>query len=185
MFGGSFDPPHLAHLKIIKYCAINFDRLIIVPANKSPMKEHSPIASFHARVQMLRLMTSDISDNIVIDTYESDSGAENSYTIYTVKHLLEKYNTDKIFLILGSDQLENFSSWKDFDELKKLIKILCFSRPGFPFIPIDLNYQRNKNLNIDFSSSDIREMLYKGGPDIRKFISGDVNDYVIQNRLYC
>ena len=64
MFGGSFDPPHLAHLKIIKYCSINFDKLIIVPANKSPMKEYSPIASFHARVQMLELMTSDISDNI-------------------------------------------------------------------------------------------------------------------------
>ena len=185
MFGGSFDPPHLAHLKIIKYCSINFDKLIIVPANKSPMKEYSPIASFHARVQMLELMTSDISDNIDIDTYEFDSGQENSYTIHTVKYLLEKYNTDKIFLVLGSDQLEKFSLWKDFDELKELVEILCFSRPGFPFIPINFSYEKNKNLNIDFSSSDVRKMFYKGSQNVSKFISGDVNDYVIQNRLYC
>ena len=149
------------------------------------MKEYSPIASFHARARMLKLMTSDISDNIVIDTYESDSGAKNSYTIYTVKHLIEKHNTDKIFLVLGSDQLENFFLWKDFDELKELVEILCFSRPGFPFIPINFSYKRNKNLNIDFSSSDVREMFYKGEQNMRKFISGDVNDYAIQNRLYC
>ncbi len=185
MFGGSFDPPHLAHLKIIKYCSINFDKLIIVPANKSPMKEHSPIASFHARVQMIKLMISDISNNIVIDTYESDSREEISYTIHTVKHLLEKYNTDKIFLVLGSDQLEKFSLWKDFDELKELVEILCFSRPGFPFVSINLSYKRNKDLNIDFSSSDVREMFYKNNQNMRKFINDDVSDYVIQNRLYC
>ena len=185
MFGGSFDPPHLAHLKIIKYCSINFDKLIIVPANKSPMKEHSPIASFHARVQMIKLMISDISNNFVIDTYESDSREEISYTIHTVKHLLEKYNTDKIFLVLGSDQLEKFSLWKDFDELKELVEILCFSRPGFPFVSINLSYKRNKDLNIDFSSSDVREMFYKNNQNMRKFINDDVSDYVIQNRLYC
>ena len=54
MFGGSFDPPHLAHLKIIKYCVINFDILVIVPTNKSPMKEYFPKANFNEQCKSIK-----------------------------------------------------------------------------------------------------------------------------------
>ena len=185
MFGGSFDPPHLAHLKIIKDCAINFDILVIVPTNKSPLKDHFPKANFNERFEMINLMISGVSDNIIIDKYEASTDKKTTYTIDTIEHLTKKYNVDKISLVLGSDQLINFRSWKNFDKLITLVDIICFKRSGFPFISMDIRYEKNRNINMEFSSSKIRKMINKGNDNIEKFISKSVSRYIIQNELYC
>ena len=92
MFGGSFDPPHLAHLEIIKYCAINFDTLVLVPTNKSPLKEHFPKANFNERFEMINLMISNISDNIIIDRYEAFLDKKNRYAVFSQKKFDYKLN---------------------------------------------------------------------------------------------
>ena len=55
LFGGSFDPPHLGHLKIIEKCCGECDKLILMPSAHSPLKKNPPIAESKHRVKMLEL----------------------------------------------------------------------------------------------------------------------------------
>ena len=59
-FGGTFDPPHLGHLSIIKFCIKKFEQVVLVPAYQSPNKKNSPHASSKDRLKMLELLISKI-----------------------------------------------------------------------------------------------------------------------------
>ena len=65
LFGGSFDPPHLGHKKIIKECLkYKFDKFILMPSYKSPLKTTSTLSSKNHRLEMLSLLINDL-ENII------------------------------------------------------------------------------------------------------------------------
>lgn len=181
-FGGSFDPPHLGHLEIIKFC-INFcDKLILFPSAHSPFKSVPTVAPRH-RVKMLELMLSELNFFIEIDHWEIEQGGM-SYTYKTVNYLLDKYPNAEITMVIGYDQLENFQDWKNYKEILKVVKIISFNRGSKGnFLYNDIPIKFINNFEIDISSTVIRSDLKKR----KLFISGlipSVYNYINKNRLY-
>ena len=74
--GGSFDPPHLGHLRIAEYFSQQCDLFLFIPAQKSPFKKNNPIASPAQRIEMLTFL-SDKVKNSQIETFESCPAVEN------------------------------------------------------------------------------------------------------------
>ena len=115
-FGGAFDPPHIAHKKIITYFADTRDQLLIVPSYISPFKTNNPRASFEHRKNMLKIMLSDYSQgNISILDYECKN--KLMYTCDTIHYIKKKYSNHKIQMIIGLDQYNKFHLWENYKYL--------------------------------------------------------------------
>ena len=184
-FGGTFNPPHKGHEKIIDYCSDLFDELLIFPNIVSPDKKgHPPIDSKH-RINMLELIIK--KNNIKVDAYEIMSELSN-YTYYTVKYLLNKYKNCNLFMIIGKDQLLNLDNWYNIDFIIKNTDILCFDRTITSYNNQNRSslYTNAQVVNFDFpfSSSCIREKIYKHETVDTSLISKKVKDYIYAHNLY-
>jgi len=129
LFGGSFDPVHTDHLNIAKACHedLGFDEVWFIPTYLNPFKVKQN-SSVQDRLAMLDLMREPY-DWIKVYDYEIHQ-AKPSYTYKTVKHILDNpefKNMDFAF-IMGSDQLDDFETWNNFEDLIKLIKFKVFLR---------------------------------------------------------
>jgi len=127
VLGGSFDPPHKAHLAIARAAlASGYDRVILVPALNSPFKDGA-FAPAEARIEALLAAIEDDRQFTVDDCELSREGP--SYTIDTLRDLISRYQPDgKPALILGSDLLPDFHKWKDSKEITSLADLLAADR---------------------------------------------------------
>jgi len=184
-FGGTFNPPHKGHEKIIDYCSEFFDELLVFPNVTSPhKKKHPPIDSKH-RINMLKLIIE--KDNVKIDNYEIVSKLSN-YTYHTIKYLRNKYKNCTLYMVIGKDQLLNLDSWYNVDFILNNTDILCFDRTI-----TTSNDKKIINLypNIEvvdfkfpFSSCHIRKKIHKNETIDSSLISKKVKDYIYANNLY-
>jgi len=156
LYGGSFDPPHIGHEAVIKALKkLDYiDEIIIMPTFLNPFKENF-FAPSTLRLEWLKEIFSS-QTNILISSYESDLGKKVP-SITSVKHLLTKY--EKVYLVIGADNLLHLNSWYKFDELKELVTFIVASRDN---IEIPLNFIK---LDVDevISSSSLRKNM-----DIKK-----------------
>jgi nicotinate-nucleotide adenylyltransferase len=150
LFGGSFDPPHNGHRAIVKAAQkLDFlDKIIVMPTYLNPFKSnshHSP----QKRLELTHEMF-DGFEKVEISDFEISQG-QKTPSITTVKHLLKKY--DKIYLIIGADNLASLDRWQDYQELKKLVTFIVATRDD---IEIPKKYIK---LDVDekISSTQIRE----------------------------
>ncbi len=184
-FGGSFDPPHLGHLKIIETCFDRFDitQFILIPANQSPLKKNKPIASQIHRIEMLKLLIDNFDNKITIDDWEiSRSGP--SYTYDTIEYLIEKYPGCCFFMILGYDQFVSFKNWKNYKKILNSVKIIVFNRSDENFTLIQgVDIIKIENFQFNISSENIRKKINNG-----KLLISDlplkVNNYINEHGLY-
>ena len=96
-YGGSFDPPHLGHKKIINYFLDKCDKFLIIPTHHSPLKEAQPISYFH-RQEMLKLMFSNsLSKKVSIVDYELE--IKSRYTADIVRLMKTKFRPLRFFSI--------------------------------------------------------------------------------------
>lgn len=182
ILGGSFNPPHTGHLILAQeaYEALNLDKVVFVPTNISPHKENNNEADASSRLAMIKLAVADNNIFEVLDIELKRGGV--SYTIDTVKQLRQIYGNDELFLIIGSDLANSFSTWKDFGELAKLTRIVVARRKEHPldskddFFVIDVTH-------IEISSSYIRQKIKKG-ESIQYFVPKAVAEYIEQHNLY-
>lgn len=129
IFGGSFDPIHEGHTTIAKKALemTHLDEVIFVPAKKNPLKKTSPQASDEHRVEMIS-QAIDAEKAFHVNTCEI-SRATPSFTIETVQFFKKQYPHDILFLIIGADSAESFYSWKDPEDILKLVeKIIIYPR---------------------------------------------------------
>ena len=182
-FGGSFNPPHFGHLKIIEKCSSLSDKLIIFP-NKISLEKSKNIDSYH-RVNMLKMLLN--KGNVMIDDFELRSNKKN-YTIYTIEYLMKKYNNNRITMVIGLDQLANLHKWYRYKDIINIVDILCFNRKTYHdkrSIPKYKNLIYLKDFNEMFSSSMVRESICETNNSyINKAIPRDVLKYIEQNNLY-
>ena len=133
LFGGTFDPIHIGHLR----CAVeileifDLNRIIFVPASRPPHKLNAAITSFYHREQMIRLA---IEGNPVFsfsDVEKKRGGI--SYSVETVEYILEKYRLDnlELYFILGQDAFHAIRTWKDWERLLLLCHFTVMTRPGY------------------------------------------------------
>ena len=150
LFGGSFDPPHIGHVAVVK-AVLNFkdiDKVVIMPTFLNPFKSKSH-ASAQTRLEWLRKIFASYK-NVEINSFEVNQAKKIS-TIVSVKHLLKKYK--KIYLVIGADNLSSLNKWDSYEELKKLVTFVVASRDN---IDIPGNFLKLE-VNEDISSSTLRE----------------------------
>lgn len=139
LFGGTFDPPHQAHLKLALMARDQVlgpeAWLALVPAARSPHKESGPLASDQDRLQMLHLATEG-AKNVEIWTDEIDrssSELEPSYWVDTLARARDWLGSQmRIRFLIGADQVVAFHRWKDHHEILRLAEPVVMLRP-----PID------------------------------------------------
>ena len=129
VFGGTFDPVHVGHLAIAAAAleCVPLDRVIFVPARRSPLKDRGPFAAEQDRLAMLRLATSD-EPRFVVSTIELDREG-TSYTVDTLERL---QGEGELYLVIGADALSEFDRWRSPDRIRELAVVLVASRPGAP-----------------------------------------------------
>jgi len=153
IFGGSFDPPHTGHEEIVKEIlnSLHVDKLFIVPTYLNPFKKKF-FAPSKLRLKWLKKLFS--RKEIVILDYEAKQ--ERSVpTIETIEYLKSIYTLNKIYLIIGADNLVNIDKWHRYDELSKLVEFIVASRDN-QNIPKDLI---KLPINANISSSKLRSKM--------------------------
>lgn len=123
IFGGTFDPPHRAHIELPQHAAreLGCDRIIYIPAAINPLKITAggpPPTPAEHRLEMLRLALADVA-NVDISTIELERTGP-SYTIDTLRELGADATTGAMHLLIGADQALDFHRWKDWREILKL-----------------------------------------------------------------
>jgi nicotinate-nucleotide adenylyltransferase len=133
LFGGSFDPVHAGHLHAARAAqqAFGLDRVVFVPAARSPFKPgQAPVAARHRVAMLERAIAGEPGWSI--SALEIERGGA-SYTIDTVRALraaLGEPADAEIYLILGSDNLPGIAGWRDVEELLALVEPVVVYREG-------------------------------------------------------
>lgn len=185
IFGGTFDPPHIAHLigaELVRE-EYHLDRILFIPTYLPPHKRQPEISS-HLRLEMLKIAIRDNPFFSLLD-YEIER-REVSYTIDTIREIMARYKGGSYYLIIGSDQAQEFYEWKEPEALLELLEVIIITRPGYSKGGVGgplLKKTRFFELNIDISSTMIREKV-KAGKSIKYLVPEGVREFIIENKLY-
>ena len=168
IFGGSFDPPHVGHEKIVSMALehLNVDKLFVIPTYLSPFKENF-CAPAPLRLSWLKHMFAHLHAVEVL-SYESDQKRQVP-TIETVQHLKKCFPDAHFSLIVGSDSYATLPKWNSYEELCQNVEIVVAQRGEFEH-PQDLKILP---INVNISSSKLRCFLDK------RFIPKTIENEVI------
>ncbi|MFN4233714.1 MAG: nicotinate (nicotinamide) nucleotide adenylyltransferase [Bacteroidia bacterium] len=131
LFFGTFNPVHIGHMVIASYMAefAGLDEVWMVVSPHNPLKEKASLLDDYQRLYMV---------NLAIDNHPKLRASniefklsQPSYTIHTLTHLMEKYPEYHFALIMGSDNLENFHKWKNYERILELSSLIVYPRPGY------------------------------------------------------
>lgn len=184
VFGGTFDPPHVAHVVLAAAAVhqLGLDALVVTVAGVPWQKVDSrAISPPEARFEMAEAAFSDVSKVEVSDIELRRTG--NSYTVDTLTELAAP-GTD-LFLLLGSDAAAGLDTWERHDQIAALASIAVFPRRGygdaappeqFVWSPLDLP-------GLEVSSSDIRRRVVDGRP-LAGLVPRAVLDIIVREGLY-
>lgn len=172
LFGGSFDPPHRAHLQVIRYLAAQkkWDFVWVNPVFSHPFSKK--LTSYHHRIQMLRRLLKNTSKKVKVVELEKKIKKRPCFTIDLARYLKKAYPECKFSFAMGSDCQSQIKSWHQAKSLQHY----------FDFIFLD----RKLNGPFDWvSSTQIRNQLKKDQSKIcPKFIDYQVWRYIDQHKLY-
>jgi len=197
LFGGTFDPIHLGHTEVALAAGQQMmaDKIIFVPARRSPLKAFFPEASDEDRLEMIKLAIKDNTKFSVSDYELKKPGP--SYTIETVRYFRgQPGNENWIFWLIGADTVEDLPHWYKASELIDECNLAVMHRSGYP-VPdftkyIDLwGADRVRKLQqniietplVDISSTEIRKRL-SSGKEVNGLVSPEVLRYISEHRLY-
>ena len=164
IFGGAFDPPHNAHVSLVKAFQAEHPStpVVVLPTGQAWHKPRT-LTDFQHRVAMAKLAFAELP-NVIIDTREIErEGA--TYTIDTLLALQAEHPDTELFLIVGDDQKNAFQTWHRWQDILKVATLCVTPRALMPM-----------------SSTDIRANLTNQSlPDN---ISSAVASYIHQHNLY-
>lgn len=152
IFGGSFDPPHLGHQEIARVVLreLDIDYLLILPAYQNPFKQ-APFAPAKQRLDWCRTVFDD--KRIKVDSYEIDK--EIYYTYESIEHFRFVY--DVRYLIIGADNLEKITLWRNFEWLNDTITWIIVTRDSAALDTAVLRSFEVLDIDTPISSTFIRE----------------------------
>ena len=181
IMGGTFNPVHIAHLVAAEQAMtkLKLDEVWFIPDNIPPHK-NAPLTSAKDRATMLDLATRD-NPKFRVKLLELFRGGV-SYTVDTMRYLKEKAPQNDYYLIMGSDQVNSFHTWKEAPTLAKLVTLVGIRRPGYPQDPqypmiwVDAP-------DIRLSSTAIRRSVATG-TSTRYLVPEAVREYIEEKGLY-
>ncbi|GAK11434.1 nicotinate-nucleotide adenylyltransferase [Geomicrobium sp. JCM 19039] len=186
IFGGTFDPVHIAHL-ILAEQALNecsLDEVWFMPANTPPHKKHEGMADGKDRAHMVELAIQHHPQFKLLRLELARTGP--SYTVDTIENLLQIYPNEQFYFIIGGDMVKSLERWHQIDRLRDMVRFIVTDRPDYVLekgehISEAMVYIHVPQMSI--SSSDIRSRIKKQ-QSIRFLIPEEVRSYVEENRLY-
>lgn len=189
LFGGSFNPPHLAHLALARLArdSLQLDELRWLPAGQPWQKPEADLAPAEHRAAMVRLLIQG-EPRFVLDDRELRH-AGPTYTIDTVRAIEAAQPRAMIFLVIGQDQYARFDTWRDWRELLSRVTLAVAPRAGqTPRASTQMVsvWHRVRLLDlprIDASATDIRQRAARGEP-LADHVGAAVAGYIAQHALY-
>ncbi|HSR18929.1 MAG TPA: nicotinate-nucleotide adenylyltransferase [Ignavibacteriaceae bacterium] len=185
IFGGTFDPPHIGHLITARSVLEirKLQKIIFIPNGISPNKKYRGGACAHDRLKMLKLSIEGVT-HFEYSKIEIDD-PEVSYTINTLRKLKNLY--DEIELIIGYDNLLEFSAWKEPDEILKCAKLVVLQRNTVRKpLRKDKFYRAAVFVDtpvVEISATEIRRRVKNGLP-IDYLVADKVKEYIYKFNLY-
>ena len=186
IFGGTFNPIHIGHAIIANFIAQNscLDAIWFMVAPQNPLKTEACGASDLDRIKMVEMVAHKI-DKVTTSAFEF-AQPRPSYTYNTLTELQKRFPNDEFHLIIGGDNWQNFNKWRNHHEIVSQFNIMVYPRHGFEVV-IPEEYSQNVKLIdapiIELSSTDIRAAL-KEQRNMNFFLSSEVYEYILENKLY-
>ncbi len=190
LLGGTFDPIHVAHILMGEQAAdeLGLGKVIYMPAGAPPHKSDDVVASAAHRLAMVKLALDDCPR---LEVSELELAREApSYTIDTVRTLLAELGSETVLhLIIGSDSLLELHTWKDYEDLLRLVRLAVYPRPGAvaaergPFEEAKVDVLSAGAAEFNVSSTAIRERV-RSGRSIKYLVPPVVENYIRENGLY-
>lgn len=133
ILGGTFNPIHFGHIYPTTEVAkkLKLDKVLFVPAYSPPHKPNKKIIPAHHRINMINLAIEEYP-HFELSTVEIDRKGI-SYSVVTVKDLMEKGKYDDFFFIMGIDTFLEIDAWKDASRLLKSSNFAVLARQGIVF----------------------------------------------------
>ncbi len=112
IFGGSFDPVHTEHIRLVQAAmeSLGLDKLLVMPAHTPPHKKGKTLSADDERLTLCRLAFADMA-GVEVSDYEIRQGG-TSFTYLTCEHFRTKYKDAEIFWLVGTDMLRDFPTWR-------------------------------------------------------------------------
>lgn len=182
IFGGTFNPPHYAHLVIAQHIQeeLELDRIHFLPTAEPSHTNGKTTIPADYRVDMVELAIED-NPNFCLDLTEVSRGGK-SYTVETMRALTEANPNVEYYFIIGQDMVLDLPTWDGIDELMELVQFVAAKRPGYegespyPIIWVDVP-------ELALSSSLIRQRVSEG-KSIQYLTPPRVIDYIKTEGLY-
>jgi nicotinate-nucleotide adenylyltransferase len=185
LFFGSFNPIHIGHLIIANVMAENTDLskvwLVVTPQN--PFKPSKGLLHEFDRFDMVKVA---IADNYKLEVSDIEFHLPKpSYTIDTLTHLREKHPHRDFKVIIGEDNLENFSKWKNHEQILNHYGLYVYPRPNVT----NSDLKRHANVRmveaplLDVSATYIRSCI-KNNKSIRYLVPESVEQLIRLKQFY-
>ncbi|WP_437736591.1 nicotinate (nicotinamide) nucleotide adenylyltransferase [Sorangium sp. So ce1335] len=129
IFGGSFNPPHVAHVLAATYAiaVAPIDEVLVVPVYRHPFAKE--LAPYEHRLAMCHLALGWLP-GVSVSTVERELGGE-SLTLRTLEHLAAEHPGWAMRLLVGADVLPDLPRWHRFDRIEQIAPPIVLGRSGF------------------------------------------------------
>jgi nicotinate-nucleotide adenylyltransferase len=164
IFGGTFDPIHLGHLRLADevYNQLGLKEIRFIPCNQSALKKQQPIASAADRLAMIKLAINPYSYFYADDQEIKQTGI--SYTVETLRSIRQENPNMPLCFIMAMDAFAEFNLWHKYQEITQLAYLIIANRT-------------------DISATAIRALI-KQGKDASYMLPQIVWDYIQKHKLY-
>jgi nicotinate-nucleotide adenylyltransferase len=186
LFGGTFDPIHHAHLAVgvaARY-QLHLDRVLFMVANVPWQKAQSRRVS--SAVHRLAMTHAAVAGRTGLEASDLEiRRGGDSYTADTLAEIQSLYAGASLFLIVGSDLVDDLRSWKRWEELPGQCTLAIAYRPGED-TKADIEGWATAEIRLpalELSSTELREMAADGRP-LDFLVPDVVRDYIATHSLY-
>ena len=186
LYFGTYNPIHIGHLAIANYMVefTAIDQLWFVVSPQNPHKEKKNLLDDYQRLEMVhravegddRMRASNIEFNL----------PKPSYTVETLAYLKDQHPNYDFVILMGSDNLESFHKWKNYETILENYGVVVYPRPGFDRTKVEVH----KNITIaedaplmEISASFIRSAI-RQGKDMRHFLPQKTWEYLEEMNFY-
>ncbi len=177
ILGGSFNPPHVAHLMAAYWTLATQDvsRVWLLPSYRHPFGK--ALAPWEDRVRMCELAARAVR-GVEVCTAEADlrDDPKVGKTALTLEHLHEKHPSHAFSLVVGADIVGETGKWWRWERVKELARVIVVGREGYPHVDGAPSLPA-------ISSTEIRARLARG-EDVSALVPREVLEYAEARGLY-
>ena len=193
ILGGTFNPPHVAHLVCASEARwqLALDEVLLVPAGIPPHKPMTEDPGIEHRLAMCRLAARGHEEWLRVSELEAQGGGP-SYTVDTLRQIHASQPGDDLTFIVGGDMAWSLPAWREPDAILELASVAVAERAGARREEVRERLAGLRGAEtvsyidvprMDISSAALRQRVRSGQP-ITYLVPDPVSNYIKERRLY-